>query len=267
MRVETVGDGPAQIAVVGGIHGDEPCGTHAVETLLGADLDLERAVKFIVANEEAIEQDTRYVDEDLNRAFPDDPDGVTHESRLAYRLGREVSDCQILALHSTQSYGGKFALVDRVGEFERRVCPHLSVDAIVETCNFAEGRLFEVTQRVVEVECGYQRSDTAAENAVDIALEFLTATGALPESAAATADGGSQARPIYRLIEQMPKTTAEVYEVFATNFAEVAAGQTYAAADEREYVADEPFYPVLLSAYGYEDVFGYAADRVGTMGE
>ncbi|MFD1589095.1 succinylglutamate desuccinylase/aspartoacylase family protein [Halorientalis brevis] len=265
MRVETVGDGPAQIAVIGGIHGDEPCGVHAVETLLEAEPDLERAVKFIVANEEAIEADTRYVEEDLNRAFPGDPDGDTHERRLAHRLSQEVADCQILALHSTQSYGGKFALVDRVHEFERRVCPHLSVDAVVETCDFKEGRLFEVSRRLVEVECGYQRSETAAENAVDITREFLAATGALPETVAPTADGGTEERPIYRLTEPMPKAAADAYEVFATNFARVTAGQTYAAADEREYVAEEPFYPILLSAYGYEDVFGYAANRVGTM--
>jgi len=265
MRVETVGDGPAQIAVIGGIHGDEPCGVHAVETLLQEDPDLERAVKFIIANEAAIDADTRYVDEDLNRAFPGDPDGDTHESRLAHRLSREVADCQILALHSTQSYGGKFALVDRVQEFERRVCPPLSVDAIVETCDFKEGRLFEVSRRLVEVECGYQRSETAAANAVEITREFLAATGALPETVAATADGGTEARSIYRLTEPMPKAAADAYEVFATNFSRVAPGQTYAAADEREYVADEPFYPILLSAYGYEDVFGYAADRVGTM--
>jgi predicted deacylase len=265
MRVETVGDGPAQIAVIGGIHGDEPCGVHAVETLLDEDPEFQRAVKFVIANERAIEADTRYVDEDLNRAFPGDPDGDTHESRLAHRLGREVADCQILALHSTQSYGGKFALVDRVREFERRVCPHLSVDAVVETCDFTEGRLFEVSRRLVEVECGYQRSETAAENAVDITREFLAATGALPERVSATADGREEERPIYRLTEPMPKVAADAYEVFATNFSRVAAGQTYAAADEQEYVAEEPFYPVLLSAYGYEDVFGYSADRVGTL--
>jgi len=265
MRVETVGDGPAQIAVIGGIHGDEPCGVHAVETLLAEEPDVNRAVKFIIANEEAIEADTRYVEEDLNRAFPGDPDGETHESRLAHRLGREVTDCQILALHSTQSYGGKFALVDRVREFERRVCPHLSVDAIVETCNFTEGRLFEVSRRLVEVECGYQRSESAAENAVAITREFLAATGALPPEESAKGDV-TEERPVYRLTEPMPKVAAEAYEVFATNFSRVTAGQTYAAADEQEYVADEPFYPILLSAYGYEDVFGYAADRVGSFG-
>ena len=29
--------------------------------------------------------------------------------------------------------------------------------------------------------------------------------------------------------------------------------------------ADRPFYPILLSAYGYESVFGYAGDLVGRL--
>ncbi|MFB6164814.1 MAG: succinylglutamate desuccinylase/aspartoacylase family protein [Haloarculaceae archaeon] len=261
MRVETVGDGPAEIAVVGGIHGDEPCGIHAVETLLAERPALDRAVTFVVANEEAAEREVRYVDEDLNRAFPGDPDADTHEGRLAARLAAVVSGCQILSLHSTQSYGGMFALTDYVDEYERAICPHLSVDAVVETAAFSEGRLFSATDDLLEVECGFQGSERAADNALQVTRQFLAATGAL-------ADGPTveqPALPVYRLVEPVPKTAADAYEVYATNFAEVAPGETYAAAGEREFVAEEPFYPVLMSPYGYEEVFGYTADRVGTL--
>jgi len=260
MRVETLGPGDPNIAVVGGIHGDEPCGIHAVETMLTERPDLGRGVKFVVANEEAVERFTRYVDTDLNRAFPGDPDGDTHETRLAHEIGREVADCQVLSLHSTQSYGGTFALVDRVGEYERRICPHLSVDCVVETCDFTEGRMFEVTDRLIEVECGFQSTDAAAENAVQVTREFLAAVGALDGETA-----GQQELPVYRLTEPVPKAAAQAYEVYASNFSRVATGDVYAIADDEQYVADEPFYPVLMSPYGYEDVFGYAAEQVGTL--
>ncbi|MFW5919893.1 MAG: hypothetical protein ACOCSF_06860 [Halanaeroarchaeum sp.] len=46
----------------------------------------------------------------------------------------------------------------------------------------------------------------------------------------------------------------------------MAAGEAFAAADGVETVADDPFYPVLLSPEGYADVYGYRADRVGTIG-
>ncbi|MFB6143204.1 MAG: succinylglutamate desuccinylase/aspartoacylase family protein [Halorientalis sp.] len=268
MRVETVGDGPAEVAVVGGIHGDEPCGVHAVEQLLADPPAVERAVKFVVANEGAIERGVRYVDEDLNRAFPGDPEGGTHEQKLAAAVADELAGCEVLSLHSTQSYGGLFALVDRLGEFERGVCPHLPVDAVVETGQFSEGRLFEATDRVVEVECGYQGSDAAADNAVAVTEAFLRAAGVLSgEHLTRDRADGTAELPVYRLTKPVPKAAAQAYEVFASNFRRVGAGEAFAAADEEEYVADEPFYPVLMSPYGYEDVFGYAADRIDTLSD
>jgi len=118
----------------------------------------------------------------------------------------------------------------------------------------------EVTDRLVEVECGFQSTDAAAENAVEVTREFLAAVGALEGE---TAD--QQELPVYRLTEPVPKAAAQAYEVYAANFSQVATGEVYALADDEQYVADEPFYPVLMSPYGYEDVFGYAAEQVGTL--
>lgn len=261
MRIETVGEGEPEIAVVGGIHGDEPCGIRGVERVLADDLAVDRPVAFVVANERAHERDVRYVDEDLNRAFPGDPDGASHESRLAHRLSQVVADCQTLSLHSTQSYGRPFALVDEVSQYEREICPALSVETVVETSAFREGRLFDVADRLIEIECGYQGTDAAADNAEALIREFLTATGVFPGEV----NRSEMPLPVYRLTEPVPKSPAEAYQVEASNFAEVDVGETYAVADERHYVADEAFYPVLMSPYGYEDVFGYAADRVGTL--
>ena len=41
MRVETLGEGEPEVAVVGAIHGDEPCGATAVEAVLETDPDVE----------------------------------------------------------------------------------------------------------------------------------------------------------------------------------------------------------------------------------
>jgi hypothetical protein len=71
--------------------------------------------------------------------------------------------------------------------------------------------------------------------------------------------------PVFRLGDPVPKQAAEEYEVIAENFEEVLAGETFATADGEAVVADEAFHPVLMSAYGYEDVFGYTAERVGTL--
>jgi hypothetical protein len=63
----------------------------------------------------------------------------------------------------------------------------------------------------------------------------------------------------------VPKHAGERYEVFAQNFQRVAAGERFAAADGEPLHADESFYPILMSAYGYEDVFGYAGELAGRL--
>ena len=262
MRIEQLGEGDPEIAVVGGIHGDEPCGVRAVEHLLDERPAVDRPVKCIVANEEALEQGTRYVEADLNRVFPGDPDGDAHEVRLAVDLLAELQGCTTLSMHSTQSYTGTFAIVAKDElTLAQSICPYLTLDAVVDASAFIEGRLIEHVEDVIEVECGYQGSEQATENAISLVEEFLAALGALPAGEPHTSEV-----PLYRLTHLIPKGAAEAYDVPATNFERVAAGEPYATVDGEELIAEQSFYPVLMSPYGYENEFGYAAEPAGKLG-
>ncbi|SFR59024.1 succinylglutamate desuccinylase/aspartoacylase domain-containing protein [Halogeometricum limi] len=270
MRIYELGDGTPEVAVVGSIHGDEPCGARAIERFVAEEPDVERPVKLVVANENALDAGVRYLDEDLNRAFPGDPNADSHERRLAADLVREVRGCTTFSLHSTQSYAKPFALVDTVGAVARSICPHLPVEELVETAEFAGGRLIDHAH-TLEVECGLQGTDDAAENAYWLVRSFLAATGVLSAPADGEESPVSLDRrdrddvTVYRMLERIPKGPAETYEVYVNNFELVEEGDRFAAADGEVFTADRDFYPVLLSAYGYEGVFGYAADRLGTL--
>lgn len=255
MRVEQLGTGTPSIAIVGGIHGDEPCGVHAVERLISERPSVSEPVKLVVANERAIESGRRYVDEDLNRAFPGDETAASHEGRLAARLMDELAGTLVMSLHSTRSHAEPFAVVDHVTETSRRVVSQLSIGALVETGAFADGRL-RTGAETIEVECGLQGTQRAAENAVRLVREFLTATGALP------GDTLTHQLPHFRLTDTISKDSADRYEVFVDNFERVEPGDQFAAADGEPHVASDAFYPVLLSANGYEDVFGYTATKL-----
>ncbi|MDQ2049396.1 succinylglutamate desuccinylase/aspartoacylase family protein [Natronolimnohabitans sp. A-GB9] len=258
MRVAQLGSGTPEIAVVAGIHGDEPCGVRAVERLLDERPSVERPVKLIVANEKALERRVRFVDEDLNRAFPGDPNAKTHEAQLADRLVDELEDCLAFSMHSTQSHGEPFAIVNGISETAKKLAPRLPVSAMVETSDFAEGRLFAEI-KTLEVECGLQGSETAAQNADRLTRAFLTAVGALP------GDTMRRDLPVYRLTDVIHKQEADTYEVFVENFTEVEAGDPFAAADGNTQIADESFYPVLMSPNGYRNVFGYAAEKIDVL--
>lgn len=263
MRIEQLGDGTPEVAVVAAIHGDEPCGVRAVERVLDDRPSVERPVKLIVANEEALARGVRYVDEDLNRAFPGDADAETHEGRLASDLARELRDCTTLALHSTQSYAEPFALVDTVDAVARSLCPFLPVSVLVETGEQSDGRLIEYPH-TLEVECGYQGSERAAENAVDLVYGFLEATGALVDDEPVSGDTRDDVT-VYSLGDPVPKRRADDYDVFVENFERVETGEAFAAVEGERLVAADPFYPILMSPYGYENVFGYRGERVGVL--
>ena len=77
--VTTHGPGTPVVAIVGGIHGDEPSGVRAVERLRRAigrgEFDLQRGIALVVGNPPAVAAGVRYLDSDLNRSFPGDIGG------------------------------------------------------------------------------------------------------------------------------------------------------------------------------------------------
>lgn len=265
MRIERFGDGEPEVAVVGGIHGDEPCGVRAVADLLADPPAFARPVALVIANEQAVDRGVRFVDEDLNRAFPGDPDASTHEGRLAAEIAAEIGGCRTISLHSTRSYGRPFAIVAEVDDLARSVTPRLSLDALVAAGQFDRGRIFEGVPATIEVECGLQGSDEAAANAHSVARAFLLACNAVEPGSTDGATADRRPLPVYRLRDRLAKEPADRYDVHAENFEEVAAGQVFASADGEPLRAANAFYPVLLSAEGYEGQFGYTAEFVGTI--
>ncbi len=281
MRVETRGGSDPDIAVVGGIHGDEPCGVRAIERVLASDVSLQRPVKFVIANDRALAVEERYLDADLNRSFPGSYTAEAHEQQLAARLTAELQGMTMLSIHSTQSYAAPFAVVGDAEASVLDLVPELPIDAVVTSGAFLDGRLLEIGD-VIEIEAGKQGSPEAVDNAEAVTWAFLYATDALSETVLfdrdslldpATAvrsgphvldENGSEV-PMFQLSHAIRKQEARTYEVRAQNFTQVTDGDVYAVADDTRFVADQPFYPVLLSANGYERIFGYAAERIGTV--
>lgn len=217
-------------------------------------------MKCIIANEAALARGERYVDVDMNRVFPGSPTAEAHEQRLAAQLLDELRGCLTLSLHATQSDDRPFAIVDELGPTATAICPYLSVEQVVETGECVENALAHHTP-VIEIECGLQGTERATENATMLIREFLAITGASP-----TSRPTKRSTPIYRLQEPIPKERAASCEVLVENFEAVPVGTPFASLDDTAITADETFYPVLLSADGYEEQFGYAATLTGNLG-
>lgn len=253
MQVYNRGEGEPELTIVGSLHGDEPAGRKAIQRILDEEPDFRRPVKFIVANEEALGEDIRFIDTDLNRSFPGDPESGSHEERLAAELLEEI-DGKVLDIHTTHSYPEPFAtLKDRETDIEL-----LKASGVEKAVLFSgsSGTLTEYVDGIV-VEAGHQKSEEAVENAVKVIRNFLAYYDVLERD--------------YRDVE------AEVYEhtskvegnwsFTAENFQKVEKGEVYAERDGEKLRAEEGFYPVLMSTDGYEGMLGFKAKKISAEEE
>lgn len=249
------GPGDPELAVVGGVHGDEPGGVRAVRRLREADLDLRRGVAFVIANPAAVAAGERFLDSDLNRQFPGEPDG-DREQRLAADLCERLGSLTTLSIHGTRSRPVPFAFAHRDDPEQFDVAAELPVPHVVDHTGVTEGTV-TTCGTAVEVEVGPQGTDAAAESAEHQAGAFLRRLDALPGEEPDTDPD------FYRMTDPEPKPPADSHEVFVSNFERVASGTAYARAGDRTLSADEPFYPILFSGDGYDDIFGYRGEQLG----
>ncbi|MFB6251974.1 MAG: succinylglutamate desuccinylase/aspartoacylase family protein [Halobellus sp.] len=266
MRVETLkpenADESPAVAAVGAIHGDEPCGVRAIERFRarGPTDRIQRPVKLIIANERALDAGTRYVEGDLNRLFPGDPDSGIHEERLAYDLRQEVEDCVTLGFHSTVSFDEPFGTLADLTPQKARIMRALPVDRAADFSGLVTGRSVNLPG-FVNVEAGSQGSESAAENAYECLLASLRAMDALP------AEPDPTPTTHYQVRKTIEKTPGETYRIHVENFDRVPPGTAYATTGTGESLtADSAFWPVLLSADGHNALLGYAANRTGEIG-
>ena len=245
MKVTDTGEDP-EIAVVACLHGDEKCGRHAVNRLLDEE-ELERPVRFVLANEKAMKKGERFVDVDLNRCFPGDSGSERHEERLAAELMKELKGRKTLVIHAMENFEEAFGLVNGVDPDLVRAP---GTDKAVDVAPLEEDSI-ERYLDAVSVEAGEKGTEQAKENAYRILRNFLSYFDALNGEKPGV-------RPeLFEMYEAVPGN----YRFLAENFTLVEEDEIYAENEEEELRADEAFYPVLMSSDGYDEILGFKGRR------
>ncbi|EMA58212.1 succinylglutamate desuccinylase/aspartoacylase domain-containing protein [Halorubrum lipolyticum] len=264
--------GSARVAIVGGIHGDEPAGERIVRRLaaeLAGEDEGEAStgeagdgiIRLIVANERALAAGTRYTDTDLNRAFPGDADSDEYERALAPRLAAELEGMDaVLALHTSHSAPPPFAIYSELTPSVRRSVTGMPVDYVVDAGGLRGTTLDSTVPHTVSIEVGRQGSEEAVAFGYEACLAFLRAHGAIddepPTFTETTVVAGD---------EEVPKGGGEPTVHFA-NFEEIPAGAVFAEDDVYTHrVEEEGVVPILASEEGYEDIFGIYGRVAGTV--
>jgi predicted deacylase len=262
MKLVERGYGRPRVAIVGGIHGDEPAGKEVVERLVHTlEIEDTGTAQLVVANERALAVGKRYTETDLNRAFPGDPDSDIYEDVLATRLRAILEGADaVLALHTSYSAPPPFAIFSEPTESVRRSVTGLPVEYVVDSGSLRGTTLDSVVPHTVSVELGRQWSEEAAAFGHDAATAFLRAHGLVTDREPTFTE-----TRIVKGFQEVPKGGGEPH-VYYSNFEEVPEGAVFARDDVYTHRVDEKgVVPILASERGYNDIFGIYGRFDGTM--
>jgi len=248
MKTEILGRGEPDYAVVTCIHGEESCGWEAVQKFKESGYDLEEPLKVILANEKAFELGERYVDVDMNRVFPGDPDSEKYEERMAYKLERELKGLNVLDIHSTVSREAPFGIIVGDNGEEIDLAKSAGIQQLVDM-SYVGGMSPEICSMTVELS---RTSGNPAEDAYDLLVNFLAAEGLIDVEF-------ERSNPEF--FKVYSKEEGSGYEFLASNFQKVEEGEVYAEKEDGQKAAEQDFYPVLMSTDGYDDMIGFKAEK------
>jgi predicted deacylase len=188
--VRFVGENPGpSLAILGGIHGNEPCGVRALEKLEAFLVSGELKVKsgsltLIRGNIEALQVNKRFITQNLNRLFKKNNGlGPCYELLRAEQLKPLLRAADyILDIHSTSQPSPPFILCEEPDtEFARSlnirwiVLGWAALDPSLDgdTCTWAarHGR------KAVTLECGQHEDPSASGVAIAAAIRVLSCLG------------------------------------------------------------------------------------------
>ena len=257
--VAEFGPGDAELAVVCNVHGDEPTGARAIRRVVEPSPEFEAGVKFVVANPPASIADRRYLDADMNRVFPGDPEADDRERRLAAQLAEATADCDTISIHTTHATPEPVAFVSEGDTRALDLVSELPISYVVNESPVVDGA-FSSTGEVVSIEAGKVDQPNSVAKAEMLIRAFLddgnAVSGEPPMHAPDTT--------YFEIYDKVEKPSGdESYELLAQNFERVKSGEAYAKSKEGTLIADETFVPVLMSQSGYSSIFGYRGRKVG----
>lgn len=150
MKKEVIGGyGRPVVGIVACLHGDEKLGKHVIRRLKSIPLK-KGTLEFIIANEEAMRRNERFIDDDLNRSFPGDEYG-SYEERLAVDLREGLANYDyVIDIHSTTAKTEDFMITTGKDEETRRLASYVPLNKVVRM----GPKITKGTSLIENVRCG-----------------------------------------------------------------------------------------------------------------
>ncbi len=164
------------ICVVACVHGNEPYGAELLERLKKMKLG---RLKLILANKAAYRKNVRFIDEDLNRCFPGNPDGNA-EQKIAFRLTKLIRKFDIVIdLHSASTPTPAFIITTRFTKRHRELICRLPILRVVlMSRKLAQGKsLIDHCPLGISLEMGQHDDPRLADKTIRVLRTLFIAHG------------------------------------------------------------------------------------------
>lgn len=174
------------LIILGAIHGDEPCGTIAINKAMDQlnqgtlKLTSGKVTFFPMCNPKAYEQKVRYIDDNLNRIFKIHESPSSYEEKLSTEICSkilELNPTAILDLHSFSGKGEPFGFLDNDTPENRKFSFEMNEKYIITGWDTAFGEVENPSYctesfardnniHCILVECGQNHTKEAEEFAI-----------------------------------------------------------------------------------------------------
>ena len=228
------------VAVFCGVHGNEKAGVLAVEKSI-ANIDIQRGVVyFVFANPRAIEQNSRFIEKNLNRCFFADQSGETYEEKRAVELMAVLDECDaLLDIHASNNKETiPFAITDNGEDVVR----NMNFSIVATGFNTVEpggtdGYMKQNNKIGICLECGYSgESEKNTGLAYNSIIQFLQYFKVINEQLPM-----SNIKQKVLHVDAVQKVTSEKFALTKTfaDFETVEKGTVIAEDESQKYIADK----------------------------
>ena len=243
MKIEKFGFGKKLFNIIVGVHGDEKApiqGFFLLKNYL-ENKTIKKSFNVIIANEEAVNANTRFVKKDLNRCFPGNSNRF-HEEKLASKLIVETSKTDFnFDFHSATISVKPYGIISI---YSKKLYEIMGATGIKEYIFDNNESLIKFAPNAIAFEVGYEGESKSIDNAFMIMKNILIHFNVI--------DGKVNFRrytpAIYLIYNFISRNKVSIFSSKLVDFKYLKKGEVIGYSKNRKpMIASEGFYPILVN--------------------
>lgn len=189
------------LAIIGGVHGNEPCGIKAIAAVKDEIKPKKGKIIYIIANKEAIKENKRFIEKDLNRSF-DSKSREALEERTAQDIKPYLQAADaMLDIHASRTPDTERFIICE--QHSIAAAKNLAADKILIGIDEFHGGSTDAYMNKqgkvgICIECGWNEDEKTTKAAKESIKAFCAAYGLIEETKAAAGKKLFKAKMIYK---------------------------------------------------------------------